>query len=346
MRLLSWNLRGSHRSLAEAAALADLKPDLVILQGGTTPAWPGWRQGLATAGLEQAERLGDLAILSRWPIELLLLPWLAVRLEHPDGALDVHTARMPTAKPDDPRSLALMDGLFTTLARNSDLPRLLAADLQAPDVETPGLPMKCWPGRRWDEKARVVHARRWQILVGLEAHGWHDAMPVGQWSHERPRGRWRPDHLLASGPVAVTHARYLHELRQPRGHAPLLAEVSLGPQLRGAGTRGWHWEEAVATHWRGRPLPDGAVEGGGWWVRGSFEDFEAGTFNLEWARAWDHFDPAEYDYAARCWSEDEALDFHLHEARVRELAETLWIQPGRRGRQDLDLCWLEPDLPE
>lgn len=367
MRLLSWNLRKSPQSRAEVAAVVDLRPDVVVLQGLVAPSWPLFQWGLAEVGLAHAERLGDLAILSRWPIDLLptsahTTGWLAVRLEHEAGVLDLHTARVPAGKPEDPRALELLDGLFHTLSLNSDVPRLLAADLQAPDVETPDGAAVCWPGRHWDERARVVHARRWQLVRGLEPHGWHDAFralhpSAPAWSHQRfRRGRdepWRPDHLLAAGPLRVPECAYLPELRRPQGHAPLLAKVWLDAQVWTVPPHGWHagwqWEDAVATHWRGRPLPDAQAledEGGGWWVRGSFEDFEAGTFTLEWARAWDRFDPREYDYAARCWSEDEALDFHRHENRVRRLAETQWIQPQTRGRLDLRLAWIEPDLPE
>jgi len=379
MRLLSWNLRQSPQSRAELDALLAQHPDLVALQGLTRAAVPLFRNGLQAAGLEYSVAAGELGLWSRWPLARLPLPvaWLAARLEHPEGQLDLHTVRVPAGKPDDPRALALLDELHLILAQNSAVPRLLCGDLQAADYETPdGTPI-CWPGRHWDETARVVHSRRWQVVRGLELHGWHDAFrmlhgwasppgmgPSASWSHARLRRgvwqRWRPDHLLASGNVRATTCSYRQDLIRGRGHAPLLADLAFGsgwqaPQL------GWQWEVAVANHWRRRPLLGvdvledvGALEdeGGGWWVRGSFDDFAAGTFTFEWARAWDRFEPRQYDYVARCWSEDEALDFHLHEDRVRTLADTTFAEPpalpGQQARasQALHFTWIEADLPE
>ncbi len=367
MRLLSWNLRRSLQSRAQLDAILAQQPDLVALQGVTRAAMPLFRMGLPRAGLEHGLDLGDLGLWSRWPLQALPVPWLAARLAHPDGVLDVHTARVPAGKPTDPRALALHDALYQHLALPSDVPRLLCGDLQAPDFETPdGTPI-CWPGRHWDERARVTHARRWQVVRGLEPHGWHDAFRMlhgwsatganEAWSHERlhrdkPQ-RWRPDHLLASGKIRARTCTYAHALRG-NGHAPLLADLALGSGWQ-APRLGWQWETSVATHWRGRPLLDLAAledEGGGWWVRGSFDDFAAGTFTFEWAPTWDRFDPRQYDYAARCWSEDEALDFHLHEARVLALAETTFAAPPAlpgqppRANQALHFAWIEADLPE
>jgi exonuclease III len=254
MRLVTWNVAGRVRRLAEqAGALAATVPDVVALQEVTARTLPLWREALAGAGLPHVVSALDdvprpprprpLGVLTagREPLERLAppaVPWpervLACRL----GGVDVVNLHSPIAPAPELAKIRTHEAVAAYLAERPDGPMVLCGDLNTPRRELPDGGVLTFAhdsagrlrldrGERWDAAERA-------LVHDLREHGWTDAYRSlhgygdrsASWTFSGDRGGWRLDHVLARGlePVACAYA---HDWRRAglSDHSALVADL-------------------------------------------------------------------------------------------------------------------------
>ncbi len=200
-RVLSWNVAGRVRSVAaQAAALAGCDADLIALQEVRASALAAWERELAALGyphiaatltadhvpLGPERRLGVL-IAGRRPLEPLApleLPWperhLAVRAELADDTVvELHDLHAPLSSKSDLVKVRTLETVFAHLAAPSELPRILAGDLNTPRYESREGDVQTFArtraGRIRPDYGERHDAAELALIVGLRAHGYRDA---------------------------------------------------------------------------------------------------------------------------------------------------------------------------
>ena len=165
MKYLSWNVKhqGLEGRLDEiVGAVAEVSPDIVLLQEVAIPLIFRLTQRLKEAGLEHAvdsidgapprpaevrkkkQRKGYAVVTaSRWPIKRAKDKWrstapypevmLRAFVEPHDGpAIDVFNVHIPNGAGNGWRKIATLDVLYRALMRAKDKPRVLAGDFNEP----------------------------------------------------------------------------------------------------------------------------------------------------------------------------------------------------------------------
>ena len=254
MRLVTWNVAGRVRRQPEqAAAIAELAPDVVALQEVTATTLALWRASLAEAGLPHAASPLDrgrppkprrLAVLTaaREPLEPCAappgLPWpervLVVALADGTRIVNVHS---PISPSPGLAKVLTHEALAAALAPPSADPLILCGDLNTPRREHgPGDVLTF----AHDTHGRVVEERgeRWvaaerALVAGLLDHGYTDAYRTlhgygersASWTYPRGGGGYRLDHVLARG-LRPSAAAYAHAWREhgPSDHSALVVD--------------------------------------------------------------------------------------------------------------------------
>ena len=178
-KVLSLNVTDGGRRLLPriAEALPDLAPDLVTLQEIRADTVAAWRATLEQAGFHTVDtftlarhydlphpsrfRNDGLLIASRWPLEALDptrcdLPWperlLSARVDHPDRAIELHTAHVPNASTGITlyrkgqhalgrerlmKKLETFEGVHRAMTASTSAARILTGDFNTPHSERP-----------------------------------------------------------------------------------------------------------------------------------------------------------------------------------------------------------------
>lgn len=163
MRVVSWNVAGRSdgpraRALAaQAAAVADERPDVVALQEVTRETEPAWQAALAEIGLEYVTSSTSLLrpgrryanlLAARWPLQPgggadepeLDFPekLLAATLTAPELELEVHVFHAPTGVGSGWGKIRALEALHRRLTTPATLPRFVCGDFNTPQVDRPG----------------------------------------------------------------------------------------------------------------------------------------------------------------------------------------------------------------
>jgi exonuclease III len=252
--VLSWNVAGRVRSVAEqAAALATRAADVVALQEIRASAAPAWREALATLGLIHqhysapppggtAERRLGVLIAARSPLEPLPaidgLPWperyAAVRLA--DG-FDVHALHAPISAKAQRAKVLTLEAVAGALGGDGP-PAILVGDVNTPAYESREGEVRSFARTRtgnlragYDERHDAAELA---LVPGLGAAGWADAFRAvhGYAARDRswvyPNGRfgYRLDHAFVRG-LRVDACGYEHGWREAglSDHAALWTAV-------------------------------------------------------------------------------------------------------------------------
>ena len=256
MRLITWNVAGRVRRLAEQSeVLALARPDVVALQEVTPNTLAPWRDALAAAGLTACVSALDdvpapagrraLGVLTaaRAPLERLPapadVPWPERVLCCETGGVEVVNVHSPIAPAPDLAKVRTHEAVAAHLAATAtDGPRVLCGDLNTPRRELPDGDVLTFAhtsagrlrperGERWDRAERA-------LVHGLREQGWVDAFRAlhgyaersASWTFANDRGGWRLDHVLVHGlrPVA---AAYAHDWRRAglSDHAALVVDL-------------------------------------------------------------------------------------------------------------------------
>ena len=263
MRLISWNVAARIQALpGQAAFLASRAPDLVALQEITPNSAALWRDVLHALGLpciclrtgiagEPLFRQRGVLIASRFPLDPIpdrgiRPPWpekaLSVQIAAPDARFDLHTVYTPTGVTDLQAKINTLNATCAALA-DSDRPRILTGDFNAPKIETADGRIATWAQTiRPDGSFRTSRGRlrpeqdsaERRLMQGLPAHGVRDlyrslnGYRAGGYSWMiKNRGRWvtprRFDHAFASHHIQAHRCTYNHAPRQANlsDHAPI-----------------------------------------------------------------------------------------------------------------------------
>ena len=240
MKLISWNVAGRTKDLADqAAALARQEPDLVCLQEIRPSTAGHFAAVLAAAGLGHAadssefrndRRLFNLT-LSRWPLRELPAigaPFpervLSLTVDMPAGPLELHNAHIPSARSRGFIKVETCEALHERLARPSDRHRILCGDLNLPRAETTDGEVITFAEdhpeciERWDAAERSVlpGLAEWGLSdVFRDLHGYErqDASWVLHTRSRRKAGL-RIDHVLASVSLRPLWCDYHHGWRE------------------------------------------------------------------------------------------------------------------------------------
>jgi exonuclease III len=277
MRLISLNVwnGGGQRIAAQVEMLSAHRPDIIALQEVFASSVPRYVDAFAQYGLSYAvdsfslapdptvltgaRRYGEL-LLTRWPLTplsptLFPVPWpervLSAIVHTPDGNCDIHTTYVPHGAGHDWLKIDTLEGMYSTLARHVDQPRILCGDFNLPQFETPEGEVITW-GQRKTARGTYVTERhqdgRWDrgergVIVGLAAFDLADAFRLlngyeceeSSWCPIRKSGavvEYRLDHIFASSRMEPVRCVYLHELRRatPRlsDHSAMLLDARFG----------------------------------------------------------------------------------------------------------------------
>lgn len=259
MRVLSWNVAGRVRSVAtQAQALAQRPADVLALQEVRASALAAWERELHVLGYEHVaatlpsagapqtpeRRLGVL-IASRAPLELCIaldLPWperhLAARTEVDGALVELHNLHAPLSGKADRVKVRTLETVFAHLAGPSDLPRILAGDLNTPRYESREGEVQTFArtraGRIRPDYGERHDAAELALIVGLRAHGYTDAFRdlhgYGRrdrsWLYPHGKTGYRLDHLIVRD-LDVEACEYEHAWRDARlsDHAAIWADL-------------------------------------------------------------------------------------------------------------------------
>jgi len=245
--VVSWNVAGRVRSVAEqAAAVGTLPADVVALQEVRASAFSAWRDALAALGYpyvaatlsdaaapaQPERRLGVLAA-GRAPIEplppLATLPWperhLAVRITLDDAPVELHVLHAPISQKADAVKVRTLEAMFAELAPPSALPRILVGDLNTPQYESREGEVRTFARTRAGKIRRDYGERHdaaeLALIVGLRAHGYVDAfravngyMARGRsWVYGHGKMGYRLDHVIVRE-LEPSACAYVHAWRE------------------------------------------------------------------------------------------------------------------------------------
>ena len=258
-RVLSWNVAGRVRTVgAQAAALAGRPVDVVALQEVRASALGAWASELRALAYEHVaasltpghvpagpeRRLGVL-VAARGPLEPLApleLPWperhLAVRTELDGVAVELHDLHVPLSAKADRVKVRTLEAVFAHLAAPSDVPRILAGDLNTPQYESREGEVQTFArtrsGRIRPDYGERHDAAELALVVTLRAHGYRDAFRdlhgYGRrdrsWLYPHGKTGYRLDHLIVRG-LDVDACEYEHGWRDAKlsDHAAIWADL-------------------------------------------------------------------------------------------------------------------------
>jgi exonuclease III len=275
LRLISLNVLngGGERIPAQVEALCGYLPDLVALQEVFAMTVAKYRQAFEARGYPYAvdsfslapdlsvlsgpRKYGEL-LISRWPVERLpprvdTIPWperlLSAVVRTPDGECEVHAAHIPNGSNHSWLKIETLEGIYATLAHDSDRARILCGDFNLPQLELPDGTVITWGQRKTANGTYVRESEqngRWDqgernIIVGLAAFDLCDAYRLVNgyaqedysWYPYRASGEIfgrRFDHIFVSRQLEPIRCVYLHQFRQsvPRlsDHSAVMLETA------------------------------------------------------------------------------------------------------------------------
>jgi exonuclease III len=240
--VVTWNVAGRVRRVPEqAAALAQLRADVVALQEIRASALAAWRSELGALGYEHIldsdppgtspeRRLGVL-VAARAPLALAPsppgLPWPERHLAAVvDGAFELHNLHAPISSKAERAKVRTLEAVHAHLAAPSALPRMLVGDLNTPQYESREGEVQSFARTRtgrlrgaFDERHDAAELL---LVTGLREHGYVDAFRTlhgygrrdRSWAYPTiPKAGYRIDHILARG-LRVEECDYVHGWRE------------------------------------------------------------------------------------------------------------------------------------
>ncbi|MGI8511123.1 MAG: endonuclease/exonuclease/phosphatase family protein [Solirubrobacteraceae bacterium] len=261
LRLLTWNVAGRVRERLEAqlAAVDEETWDLICLQEVTPTTRDRWTGALGDLGYDVAispwrvapkglRRLTTL-VAARTPLSAVPspeLPWperhVAARMAWEGGEIEVHSLHAPISQKAEQVKVRTLEALFGALAVESEVPRVLAGDLNTPAYESREGEVRSFARTRGgairpDYGERHDRAELALITELPARHGWQDAFRALHGYAARDRSwvspthgfGWRLDHILCSPGLHPVTCRYVHAWREARlsDHSAMWAELEL-----------------------------------------------------------------------------------------------------------------------
>ena len=257
--VLSWNVAGRVRSVAEQAEMLAGRPaDVVALQEIRATALAAWEAELSRLGYPHVvatlpadgarrppeRRLGVL-VAGTEPLELRAaadVPWperyLVVRTVLDGRVVELHNLHAPISSKADEVKVRTLEAVSAALAGDSDVPRVLVGDLNTPQYESREGEVRSFARTR-SGRIRPTHGERHDraelgLVVGLREHGYVDAFRAvhgyarrdRSWLYPNGKTGFRLDHVIVRGlePVAC---EYEHGWREARlsDHAAIWADL-------------------------------------------------------------------------------------------------------------------------
>jgi exonuclease III len=259
-RVLTWNVAGRVRSVAEqAAALAERPCSVVALQEIRATAIAAWETELVRLGYPHVvatlpaggaprppeRRLGVL-VASTAPIELGAaagVPWperyLVVRTLLDGQIAEIHNLHSPISSKAGEVKVRTLEAVHAALATDSDVPRALVGDLNTPQYESREGEVQSFARTR-SGRIRPTHGERHDraelgLIVGLREHGYVDAFRAvhgyarrdRSWLYPHGKTGFRLDHVIVRGLQPVAR-EYEHAWRDARlsDHAAMWADLA------------------------------------------------------------------------------------------------------------------------
>ena len=257
--LLTWNVAGRVRDGQERqlATLSDATFDVLCLQEITPTTKDRWTEALEARGLHVAvspyvvpptgtRRLATL-VASRAPVEPVAvagLPWperhLAVGTELAGREVEVHCVHSPLSSKPDAVKVRTLEAIFSAVAADDDVDRIVAGDLNTPAYESREGVIQSFARTRAG-RIRPSHGERHDraellLLQDLPARGWSDAFRSLHGYERRDRSftwgnrsfGWRLDHILLSPGLRATACEYEHGWRDDgmSDHSAMWAAVA------------------------------------------------------------------------------------------------------------------------
>ena len=270
MKLLSWNTACRHKKNPEQLRTIESEDvDILALQEVTKRTAPLFAAALPKLGLTHVVSSFDLAsnpeslkgnrkygelIASRWPIKAhpptnFDVPWperiLSATIDTPFGLLELHTTHIPPGESNGWLKIEVLEGLYRGLAKQTQIPRILCGDFNAPQSELPDGTTVSWGSRiQADGTIRPSHimygqsGQRWRdgennVIVGLAEYDLPDAFrtlhgfekKAGSWLPKNSKVPHRLDHIFASAELNTIACDYIDTWRTAKlsDHAPVYA---------------------------------------------------------------------------------------------------------------------------
>jgi exonuclease III len=262
LTVLTWNVAGRVRSVAEQARVLATRPaDVLALQEVRASAVAAWLPELDVLGYghraftlaadgppRPPERRLGVLIAGRQPLEVcspLELPWperhLAVRTCVDDVLLEVHTLHAPLSNKPDRIKVRTLEAVYERLAAASDVPQILAGDLNTPQYESREGDVHTFArtrsGRLRPDYGERHDRAELSLIVGLTDQGYVDAFRSRHgygrrdrsWLYPNRTMGYRLDHLIVRG-MRVESCEYEHAWRDAglSDHAALWAQLTPG----------------------------------------------------------------------------------------------------------------------
>jgi exonuclease III len=275
MRLISWNVnRAGKRVERQVNALLTLRPvaDVIALQEvsvGSVSSYEDLMRGCypnfihSLAKISRRGRMiegkpSGVVIASRFPLEIKDTGYAVETAEHKflsatvqiDGRrVEIHTAHIPPGCQYERRKIETFKGIYTSLAHQSKIPRILCGDFNTPRDEWVDGTVVTWAqrinengelsfrpnrGREWDDAERNILKGLGELFdltdVFRLIHGYDIRQFSWYWKgkvNDMPKliGR-RYDHVFAARTLKPVSCVYLHEFRtsEPKplsDHSPI-----------------------------------------------------------------------------------------------------------------------------
>jgi endonuclease/exonuclease/phosphatase family metal-dependent hydrolase len=259
-RVLTWNVAGRVRGVAEqAAAMAGRPWDVVALQEVRATALAGWQAALAHLGYEHVlatlppagaprapERRLGVVIAGHAPLEPVAMaevPWperyLVARTELDGTATEVHNLHAPLSSKPDEVKVRTLEAVHAALAPACGVARVLVGDLNTPQYESREGEVQSFARTRTG-RIRPAYGERHDraellLITGLREHGYADAFRAlhgyarrdRSWLYPHGKTGYRLDHIVVRG-LDVVACEYEHGWRDAglSDHAAMWAELS------------------------------------------------------------------------------------------------------------------------
>ncbi len=269
LRVISWNTANrKKRAQDQAGSLISRSPDLVTLQEVTHNTVNTLRESLKEGGLVHTSfsepiegpksRSYGVLVASRFPFKPLSplpLPWpekvMSVIVSINDSTVELHTAHIPNGSNNGLIKIETLEGVYSGLAKESTIPRILTGDFNTPQAELPSGEVVTWAQKiSSDGSVKMKKKLRWEcmpadwdkgerrLLTDLSEFGIIDSfrslhgysVTGHSWVLKRKgeiKAQRRFDHILSS--LRPLECRYIHEWRENKlsDHSPIEAVLDI-----------------------------------------------------------------------------------------------------------------------